>query len=88
MGTAGRESSEPGAGRFSGLGVRRKTGLREPPHVTGLGLTTTKKLVMVIVPLLRQAEQGPVGSTLIGFLGEWRWPDRIQGGTGLVSFTI
>lgn len=43
---------------------------------------------MVIVPLLRQAEQGPVGSTLIGFLGEWRWPDRIQGGAGLVSFTI
>ena len=38
MGTAGRESSEPGDGRFSRLGVGRKTGLREPPHVTGLGL--------------------------------------------------
>ena len=38
MGTAGRESSEPGAARFSRLGDGRKTGLRESPHVTGLGL--------------------------------------------------
>ena len=45
-----------------------------------------KKFVEVYFLLLRQAEQGPVGSTHSVSLGQWRWLDRLQERAGLGQF--